>query len=145
MPRCLPPFGAAGAFYNLTSGRGDGHLGSEVSVATAEECRQALDSLTARILQLSPEDRAAHLADRQVSCHVTDLGVTFLTRLGPEGAEPVRQANGSDGRAQIRMAAKSDDLLALAADPGIFPRAWLTGRIKVEASLPDLLRLRKLL
>jgi predicted lipid carrier protein YhbT len=114
-------------------------------VATAEECRQALDSLTARILELSPENRAAHLVDRQVSCHVNDLGVTFVTRLGPEGAEPVRQANGSDGRAQIRMSSNSDDLLRLAADPGTFPRAWLTGRIKVEASLPDLLRLRKLL
>ena len=114
-------------------------------MATAEECRQAIDSLTARILELSPEDRASHLVDRQVSCHVTDLGVTFLTQLGPGGAQPAREANGSDGQAQIRMAAKSDDLLALAADPGIFPRAWLTGRIKIEASLTDLLRLRKLL
>jgi predicted lipid carrier protein YhbT len=116
-----------------------------VFVATAEECRQALESLTARILELSPEDRAAHLVDRQVSCHVTDLGVTFLTRLGPDGALPVREANGSDGRPQIRMSTRSDDLLALASDPGTFPRAWLTGRIKIEASLSDLLRLRKLL
>jgi predicted lipid carrier protein YhbT len=116
-----------------------------VFVATAEECRQALDTLTGRISELSAEDRATHLVDRQVSCHVTDLGVTFLTELGPHGAEPVRQANGSDGRAQVRMTAKSDDLVALAADPGSFPRAWLTGRIRVEASLSDLLRLRKLL
>ena len=35
--------------------------------------------------------------------------------------------------------------LAIAADPGIFARAWLTGRLKVEGNLFDLLRLRKLM
>lgn len=114
-------------------------------MATPEECRQALDSLTGRILELSPEERAAHLVDRQVSCRVTDLGVTFVTGIGPDGAAPVREANGSDGRAQIRLTARSDDLVALAADPGSFGRAWLTGRLKIEASIGDLLRLRKLL
>lgn len=114
-------------------------------MATAEECCEALDSLTGRILELSPEDRAAHLVDRKVSCRVTDLGMTFVTELGPRGAAPVRPENGSDGRAQIRLAARSDDLVALAADPGSFGRAWLTGRLKIEASIGDLLRLRKLL
>lgn len=114
-------------------------------MASVEDCRQALDSLTSRILDLSPEERAAHLADRNVSCRVTDLGVTFLTRIGPDGADPVRESNGLDPRAQIRMAAKSDDLIALAADPGTFAKGWLTGRIKIEASLSDIFRLRKLL
>ena len=114
-------------------------------MATAEECRQALDSLTGRIMELSPQERAAHLVDRQVSCQVTDLGVTFVTELGPDGAAPVRELNGSGARAQIRLAARSDDLVALAADPGSFGRAWLTGRLKLEASIGDLLRLRKLL
>jgi hypothetical protein len=54
-------------------------------------------------------------------------------------------ANGSDGQAQVRFTAKSDDLVAIAEDPGSFGRAWLTGRLKVEASILDLLRLRKLL
>jgi hypothetical protein len=114
-------------------------------VATVEDCRQALDSLTSRILELNPEERAAHLVDRNVSCRVTDLGVTFLTRIGPDGADPVRESNGSDPKAQIRMTAKSGDLIALAADPGTFAKAWLTGRIKIEASLSDIFRLRKLL
>ncbi len=114
-------------------------------MATAEECRQALLALTGRIMELSPEERAEYLVDRDISCHVTDLGVTFLTRIGPDGAGPVRKANGSDTKAQIRMTAKSADLLALSADPGTFPKAWLTGKIKVEASLSDIFRLRKLL
>jgi len=114
-------------------------------MATAEECRTALQSLTARLSQMRPEDRAARLADRTLSCKVSDLGITFLTRLGPDGADPVREATAADGAAQIRFTASSDDVLAIADDPGSFARAWLTGRLKVEGNLFDLLRLRGLL
>jgi predicted lipid carrier protein YhbT len=114
-------------------------------MATAEECRKALQSLTARISEMNPEDRAAQLADRTLSCKVSDLGLIFLTRLGPDGADPVRLATAADPAAQIRFTASSDDVLAIAADPGSFARAWLTGRLKVEGNLLDLLRLRKLL
>jgi predicted lipid carrier protein YhbT len=114
-------------------------------MATAEECRRAVESLTGRLQDLDPADRAAHLVDRVISCKVDDLGITFVTRLGPDGASPVTVANGSDGQAQVRFTTKSDDLIALAEDPGSIGRAWLTGRLKVEASIFDLLRLRKLL
>jgi hypothetical protein len=33
----------------------------------------------------------------------------------------------------------------VSGDPKRFLRSWLTGKVKVEASLSDLLRLRKLL
>jgi predicted lipid carrier protein YhbT len=114
-------------------------------MATAEECRKALESLTARIEDMNQEDRAAHLAERTLSCKVSDLGITFVTRLGASGAESVREATEADGAAQIRFTAKSDDVLAIAADPGSFARAWLTGRLKVDGNLLDLLQLRRLL
>jgi predicted lipid carrier protein YhbT len=114
-------------------------------MATAEECRQALESLTGRIQEMDPADRAAYLVDRDISCKVSDLGVTFLTHLGPDGASPVTVANGSDLQAQVKFTTKSDDLIALAADPGSIGKAWITGRLKVEASIFDLLRLRKAL
>jgi predicted lipid carrier protein YhbT len=114
-------------------------------MATAEQCRTALEGLTARISQLDAKDRAAHLADRSLSCRVTDLGVTFLTRLGPGGAEPVVEAANGAPPAQVRFAAKSDDVVAIAADPGSFARAWIAGRLKVEGNVFDLLRLRKLM
>jgi SCP-2 sterol transfer family len=114
-------------------------------MATAQECREALQSLTARIAAMSPEDRAAQLADRSLSCKVSDLGIIFLTRLGPDGADPVREATAADEAAQIRFTARSDDVVAIAGDPGTFARAWLTGRLKVEGNLFDLLRLRKLM
>jgi predicted lipid carrier protein YhbT len=114
-------------------------------MATAQECRAALETLTGRISQMDAKDRAAHLADRTMSCHVTDLDVTFVTRLGPGGAGAVTEAANGTPPAQIRFSAKSDDVVAIAADPGTFARAWLTGRLKVEGSVLDLLRLRKLL
>jgi hypothetical protein len=114
-------------------------------MATAEQCRQALESLTGRIADMDPADRRAHLVDRVISCTISDLGVTFLTSLGPDGASPVTVANGSEPPAQVRFTTKSDDLVAIADDPGTFARAWLTGRLKVDASIWDVLRLRKLL
>jgi hypothetical protein len=114
-------------------------------MATAEECRKALEALTARISDMSPDDRAAYLADRTLSCEIPDLGVTFVTRLGPNGADPVREAAEGDGPAQIRFVANSDVVVSIADDPGSFARAWLTGRLKVQGSVFDLLRLRKLM
>jgi hypothetical protein len=114
-------------------------------MATAEECRKALESLTGRLSGLNPQQRAAYLADRVLSCHVDDLGITFVTQLGPDGAGPVTEVDGKDVEAQVRFSTSSDELLALAENPGSFARAWLGGRIKVQASIFDLLRLRKLL
>jgi hypothetical protein len=114
-------------------------------MATAEECRAALESLTGRLGEMDPERRAMQLPDRDISCEVADLGVTFTTRLGPGGAEPVREADGAGRQAQVRFTTRSNDLLKIAHDPGSFARAWLTGRVKVEASVFDLLRLRRLL
>ncbi len=114
-------------------------------MATAEECQAALESLTARISEMSAADRADKLVDRTLSCKVTDLGVTFLTRLGPDGAGPVRLAQDGAGAAQVRFTADSDTVVAIGKDPGSFARAWLTGRLKVQGSVLDLLRLRKLM
>jgi hypothetical protein len=120
-------------------------LESEVRMATVEECRKALESLTARISDMKPDDRATFLVDRTLSCGIPDLGVTFLTRLGPHGADPVREASSENGAAQIRFIANSDVVVSIADDPGSFARAWVTGRLKVQGNLFDLLRLRKLM
>jgi hypothetical protein len=114
-------------------------------MATAEECRTALETLTGRISDMDANDRAAHLIDRTLSCRIPDLGVTFLTRLGPDGADPVRQMSNGDQQAQVRFTAQSDDVVAIAADPGTFARAWLTGKLKVQGNFLDLLHLRKLM
>jgi len=114
-------------------------------MATVEECRTALDSLTGRIAEMDAQDRQAHLLDRTMSVRVPDLDVTFVTRLGRNGAEPVRLADGSTAVAQVRFTANSDVILAISADPGTFMRAWLSGKLRVQASVFDLLHLRRLM
>jgi hypothetical protein len=114
-------------------------------MATAAQCRAALEDMTGRLSKLDAESRQAHLADRTLSCYVPDLGVTFLTRLGPHGADPIVQSEDRARSAQIRFTAKSDDVIAIAADPGSFAKAWLTGKLKVEGNFFDLLHLRKLM
>jgi hypothetical protein len=114
-------------------------------MATAEECRKALETLLGRIAQMNPEARAAHFPERTVTARVPDLGLLFATRLGPHGADPVQEAAPGAKPAQVRFTAKSDDLVWIAEDPARFARAWLTGKLKVEASFLDLLQLRKFL
>jgi predicted lipid carrier protein YhbT len=113
-------------------------------MATAEECRTALENLTRRIADMDASDRAANLLDRTLSCRVTDLGITFVTRLSKDGAGPITVADNSTPQAQVRFTADSDTVVAIAADPGSFLRAWLSGKLKVQGSVLDLLHLRKL-
>jgi predicted lipid carrier protein YhbT len=114
-------------------------------MATAKECREALERLTSKLSAMDAKTRQTKLADRTLSCHVSDLGVTYLTRLGPHGADPIRETHDGFPAAQIRFTAKSDDVLAIADDPGSFAKAWLSGRLKVEGNFFDLLNLRKML
>jgi hypothetical protein len=114
-------------------------------MATAEECRAALESLTGRIAELDAQDRARKVLDRTMSLRVPDLGITFVTRIGPDGAEPVRQAENGAKPAQVRFTADSNVVVSVAADPGSFMKAWLSGKLKVQGSVLDLLHLRKLL
>jgi hypothetical protein len=57
----------------------------------------------------------------------------------------VREQAAGDQPAQIRFSAASADVVALAGDPGGLARAWLSGRVRVDGNLLDLLRLRKLI
>jgi hypothetical protein len=114
-------------------------------MATAEECRTALETLTSRISELDAQERATKVLDRTMSLRVPDLGVIFVTRIGPDGAHPVRHAANGAPPAQVRFIANSDVVVAVAADPGSFMRAWLSGKLKVQGSVLDLLHLRKLL
>ena len=114
-------------------------------MASVEECREALQALTGRLGEMNQKDRESFFSNRTFSCQVTDLGVTFVTRFTDSGAEPVTEAKPDDPPADIRLTANSDDVIALSATPANIARMWLSGRVKVQASMRDLLALRKLL
>ena len=114
-------------------------------MASAEECREALQTLTGRLGEMDPEARSSFFSNRSFSCHVTDLGVTFFTRITENGAEPVKEVGPDEPPADIRLAGSSDDVVALAETPANIARMWMAGRVKVQASIRDLLALRRLL
>ena len=111
---------------------------------TAEECRTALQKLAGRLSELSPGEREQYFGNRTISVTVPDLGLTFVTVLG-SGDDPVREAVPGDPPADIRMTANSDEVVSLAEQPMNVARAWMSGRLKIEASVKDLFRLRRLL
>ena len=115
------------------------------AMATAEECREALQALMGRLGEMPEQDRSSYFSNRSFSCHVTDLGVTFVTRITDAGAEPVKEAAPDEPPADIRLTANSDDVVSLAATPANIARMWMAGRVKIQASIRDLLALRRLL
>ncbi|MFC7819012.1 MULTISPECIES: SCP2 sterol-binding domain-containing protein [unclassified Streptomyces] len=115
-------------------------------MATTEECRAALEKLSDNMGDAEGDVRSAAELDRTVSCHITDLDVTFAGRMA-DGRIDVRETLEGPPRekAEIRLAMTGDDLVALVAGELNFARAWGSGRVKLEAGLRDLFRLRKLL
>jgi SCP-2 sterol transfer family len=111
---------------------------------SAEECREALQKLAARLSDLNPEDRDEYFGNRSISVTIPDLGVTFATNLGA-GDDPVQEVGPGEPPADIRLTADSDEVVSLAQSPMNIARAWMAGRVKIEASMKDLFRLRKLL
>jgi hypothetical protein len=112
-------------------------------VATVEECEAALHDLAAMLRNVDQDTRDQHVVDRTVTAWISDLKECFGARLGGDGLTDITRGAQHDG--QIRLKLKSDDLVALTKGELGFPAAWATGRVKVDASIADLLRLRTLL
>ena len=119
---------------------------TSVTMATIEECRDALEKLSDNMRGAEGDVRDAAALDRSVSCHVTDLDVSFIGRLTDGRIVVDETLPGAPPRkAQIRLTLVGDDLVAL-VDGGLhFAKAWGSGRVRLEANLLDLFRLRKLL
>jgi hypothetical protein len=108
-----------------------------------DECLTALKSILG--------DIAAHPAaaglDRSLSCRLTDLHEVVLGRLSSGSVRDLHVLpHGPEvPKADIRLTMKSDDLIAMTDGQLHFGTAWATGKVKLEAGLRDLLRLRKIL
>jgi hypothetical protein len=112
-------------------------------MATVEECRQALERLAQQMSKTDGDPRRTPSLDRTLGCHLTDLGVDFRGRLHDGTITDIEQT--ADARAKIKLTTTSDDLVALTNGSLNFTSAWTGGRLKVDASVFDLLKLRSLL
>ena len=112
-------------------------------MATVEQCEAAMHSLAERLRSPAGAEARGKMLDRSISCHLSDLGVTFAGQLRDGEMRDIRQVGAPNG--QIKLSTTSDDLLALVDGSLNFARAWAAGRLKVDASVFDLLKLRALL
>jgi hypothetical protein len=108
-----------------------------------DECLTALKGILGDIAA----NPAAAGLDRSLSCRLTDLKEVVLGRLSSGTVRDLHVV--PDGpsvpKADIRLTMSSDDLMALTDGRLHFGSAWATGKVKLEAGLRDLLRLRKIL
>jgi hypothetical protein len=110
-------------------------------MATLDDCRAAIETLADRLAQA--DDVRENALDRTLSCRVPDLDVTFSGRLQDGHIRDVTTAPAD--KAQIRLTVSSDDLVALTDGSLSIGSAFATGKLKIDASFLDLLKLRSLL
>jgi putative sterol carrier protein len=118
-------------------------------MASLDDCRLALDNLAERLNDVDEEVRTRSAPDRTLSLRLSDLDVAFtgrihdghLTDIAVDGGAP---GDGDDEKAQLRLQCSSDDLLALTQGTVSPAAAWASGRLRIDASPLDLLRLRSL-
>jgi putative sterol carrier protein len=112
-------------------------------MATVEQCRTALRALAERMAANAAESRSKLDLDRTLACRVPDLDAAFHGRLA-EG-QILDLTDGDDPKAKIKLTIGSDDLVALVAGRLNAASAWASGRLKIDAGVLDLIKLRKLL
>jgi hypothetical protein len=111
-------------------------------MASVAECEQALHRLAARLADADPAARKKAALDRSMTCTLRDLDVIFGGRLHDGELLDIRKVDSAD--AQVKMTMTSDDLIKLVAGELNLPSALATGRIKIDANVFDLLKLRSI-
>jgi predicted lipid carrier protein YhbT len=108
-------------------------------LASEAECEQAFVGLADLLAGLDPDVRKKYVIDRTVSCRVSDLGVTWSGRVCDQGV--LGMTTTDESRAQVRLTVASNDLLALTEGRLTVGSAFATGKLRIQASPLDLLRL----
>lgn len=112
-------------------------------MATEAQCREAIETLIDKLAQVDPEVRRGSVPDRTIGVNVLDHDVTYVGQMKDGELLDVHTEPGGV-RLQVRLVCSSDDLVALSQGELNFAHAWATGRVRLDASLRDLLRLRAL-
>ena len=109
-------------------------------MATEEQCEQALHTLADRLA--AADGSSANGFDRTLSCTLPDLGLVFTGHLHDGRLTDIVRTDKRN--AQVKLTMSSDDLLALVDGRLKMASAWATGRVKIDAGVRDLLKLRSI-
>lgn len=112
-------------------------------MAEVEEVEAILDGFLERFDRLDASSRALMPSRRTIEAQCPDLEL-YRYGVWRDGTlilfdEPVSR------RPDIRISMRSDDLVKLSRGELSFSQAYLAGRIRIDASMSDLLRLRAVL
>ncbi len=114
-------------------------------MATKAEVERQLAALMARLDGNEAGVRSAVPDRRVLRCVVPDLDAAWYSVVAGGHVSPPSEAPPGNGRADITLRVGSDDLVDLVEGRLSFLSAYASGRVRVDASLVDLLRLRSLL
>jgi alkyl sulfatase BDS1-like metallo-beta-lactamase superfamily hydrolase len=114
----------------------------EDALATVEECERAFHTLADRLAGVDPQTRKRNTLDRSLSCALPDIDTIFGARLKDGLLTDIHQVDTGDAEVKLTMA--SDDLIALVDGDLKFAPAWASGRIKIDARVLDLVKMRSI-
>lgn len=109
-------------------------------MATVEEVEATLVRLAKRFERLDGSYEGLLPSQRTVEAVFSDLDRIYHASWHRGQMSDVRSGPADD--ADIRVALSSDDLIAMADGDLRFRTAWATNRLRIEASMTDLIRLR---
>ena len=112
-------------------------------MATIDECRTALEQFAENLASNPKSVKKLQGFERNLAADIKDLGVSFNGRF--EQGKLIGITDGDNPDAEIRMIVGSDDLLELVAGKLDFMKAFTSGKVKLKASMPDMLKLRGVL
>lgn len=116
-------------------------------MSSIDACLEGIARANERILAKPLERRREHIRERTVRVIVPDLETAFDMRLTVDGLTDITPGplDTPATAPQVRVTVSSDDLVELAADRLAPARALFSRRLRVDASLSDLLHMRRLL
>ncbi len=113
-------------------------------MASVAEVETILRGLIARLDDVEPAYRAMLPSKRTIQAECPDLDLAYHAKWR-NGELSEIEAGPAEGRVDIRISVDSDDVVALANGELDINRAYATNRIRVQASMTDMLRLRAVL
>jgi hypothetical protein len=113
-------------------------------LATKPEVERQLAALMARLDGNEANVRSAIPSRKVLRCRVPDLDATWFSVVDDGHVSAPTEAS-PDGPADITLTVRSDDLVDLVEGRVSFLSAFTAGKVRVDASIVDLLRLRSLL
>lgn len=115
-------------------------------MSSIDACIDGFALINRRILERSRQERERRIDERTVAVVVPDLDTTFRLRLTIEGLTDLTHhpTVACPDPAQVTATVSSDDLVAIAEDRLSAKLALVTRRVKVHATLSDMLRMRSL-